>query len=50
MQIEQMFSQENLDIEKKMTLSKYSNFRHEVGNASVGGPSILHARQWETSK
>jgi tryptophan 2,3-dioxygenase len=48
-QIEQTFTQD-LDIEKKMTLRKYSNFRHEVGKASVGDPSIICARQWETSK
>jgi hypothetical protein len=44
-----MFPQD-LDIEKKMTLRKYSNFRCEVGNASVGDPSMIHACQWEISK
>jgi hypothetical protein len=48
-QIEQVFSQD-LDIEKKMTLHKYSNFRREVGNASVGDPSMIRVYQWETSK
>jgi hypothetical protein len=47
-QIEQTFTHD-LDI-KKRTLHKYSNFRREVGNASVGDPSIIRARQWETSK
>jgi hypothetical protein len=48
-QIEQTFPQD-LDIKKKMTLRKYSNFRREVGNASLGDPSIMRAGQWETLK
>jgi hypothetical protein len=48
-QIEETFTKD-FDIEKKVTLRKYSNFRREVGKASVRDPSMICARQWATSK
>jgi hypothetical protein len=48
-QIEESFIKD-FDIKKKLTLRKYSNFGREVGKLSVGDPSIIRARHWETSK
>jgi hypothetical protein len=48
-QIDESFIKD-FDIQKKLTLRKYSNFRREVGKASVGDPSIICARHWATSK
>jgi hypothetical protein len=44
-----MFTKD-FDIEKKVMLRKYSNFRHEVGKASVRDPSMIRALHWATSK